>query len=105
MGCGRVGAAVTVALAKGGHSVAIIDKRAEAFEKLPPGFDARTIVGQGFDRTVLEEAGIREAEGFVAVSNGDNSTSSRPASPASTTRCPRSSPGSTIPGGPTSTSV
>src|SRR6478672_3695262 len=64
MGCGRVGAAVTVALAKGGHSVAIIDKRAEAFEKLPPGFDARTIVGQGFDRTVLEEAGIREAEGF-----------------------------------------
>jgi trk system potassium uptake protein TrkA len=73
MGCGRVGAAVTVALAKAGHSVAIIDKRAEAFEKLPPGFDARTIVGQGFDRTVLEEAGIREAEGFVAVSNGDNS--------------------------------
>jgi trk system potassium uptake protein len=73
MGCGRVGAAVTVSLAKAGHSVTIIDKRAEAFEKLPPGFDARTIVGLGFDRTVLEEAGINEAEGFVAVSNGDNS--------------------------------
>jgi trk system potassium uptake protein TrkA len=73
MGCGRVGAAITVSLAKGGHSVTIIDKRAEAFEKLPPGFEAQTIVGQGFDRSVLEEAGIREAEGFVAVSNGDNS--------------------------------
>jgi trk system potassium uptake protein TrkA len=73
MGCGRVGAAITVSLAKGGHSVAIIDRRPEAFEKLPPGFDARTIVGQGFDRMVLEEAGIREADGFVAVSNGDNS--------------------------------
>jgi len=73
MGCGRVGAATTVALAKRGHSVAIIDKRSEAFEKFPPGFTARTIVGPGFDRTVLEDAGIKEAGGFVAVSNGDNS--------------------------------
>jgi trk system potassium uptake protein TrkA len=73
MGCGRVGAATTIELAKRGHSVTIIDKRAEAFEKLPPGFDARTIVGLGFDRGVLEEAGIQDAEAFVAVSNGDNS--------------------------------
>ncbi len=73
MGCGRVGGALTVELAKGGHSVSIIDKRPEAFERLPPGFEARTIVGLGFDREVLEEAGIKEAEAFVAVSNGDNS--------------------------------
>src|SRR6266508_895913 len=73
MGCGRVGAAVTVELAKGGHSVSIIDKRPEAFERLPPGFEAKTIVGLGFDREVLEEAGIKEADAFVAVSNGDNS--------------------------------
>src|SRR5437867_5950131 len=73
MGCGRVGAALTVELAKGGHSVSIIDKRPEAFERLPPGFDAKTIVGLGFDREVLERAGIKEAGAFVAVSNGDNS--------------------------------
>jgi trk system potassium uptake protein TrkA len=73
MGCGRVGAALTVELAKAGHSVAIIDKRAEAFDKLPPGFEARTLVGLGFDRTILEEAGIGDAGAFVAVSNGDNS--------------------------------
>jgi trk system potassium uptake protein TrkA len=73
MGCGRVGGALTVELAKAGHSVAIIDRRPEAFDRLPPGFDARTIVGQGFDREVLEAAGIKEARGFVAVSNGDNS--------------------------------
>jgi trk system potassium uptake protein TrkA len=73
MGCGRVGAALTVQLAKGGHSVAIIDKRPEAFDKLPPGFEARTIVGLGFDRDVLVGAGIKEAGAFVAVSNGDNS--------------------------------
>ncbi len=73
MGCGRVGGALTVELAKAGHSVAIIDRRPEAFDRLPPGFEAKTIVGQGFDRDVLVEAGIKEANGFVAVSNGDNS--------------------------------
>jgi trk system potassium uptake protein TrkA len=73
MGCGRVGAALTVQLAKGGHSVTIIDKRHDAFDKLPPGFEARQIVGLGFDRDVLEDAGIKEAGAFVAVSNGDNS--------------------------------
>lgn len=73
MGCGRVGAELTVQLAKAGHSVAIIDKRKTAFDRLPPGFDARTIVGIGFDREVLVEAGIKEADAFIAVSNGDNS--------------------------------
>jgi trk/ktr system potassium uptake protein len=73
MGCGRVGAALTVELAKAGHTVAIIDKRGDAFDKLPPGFEAKRFVGLGFDREVLEEAGIKEADAFVAVSNGDNS--------------------------------
>ena len=73
MGCGRVGAALTVQLAKAGHSVAIIDKRAEAFDRLPPGFQAKTIIGLGFDREILEQAGIKDADAFVAVSSGDNS--------------------------------
>lgn len=73
MGCGRVGAELTVQLAKAGHSVAVIDKRRTAFDRLPPGFDAKTFVGIGFDREVLEEAGIKEADAFIAVSNGDNS--------------------------------
>ena len=73
MGCGRVGVATTVELCKRGHSVAIIDKSPSAFDKLPPGFEAQKIVGQGFDRTVLEQAGIKEAGAFVAVSSGDNS--------------------------------
>ncbi len=73
MGCGRVGAELTVQLSQQGHSVAIIDKRREAFDRLPPGFDAKTIVGIGFDREKLEAAGIKEAGAFIAVSNGDNS--------------------------------
>ena len=73
MGCGRVGAELTIQLAKAGHTVSIVDKRKEAFDRLPPGFEAKTIVGLGFDREVLEKAGIRDADAFIAVSNGDNS--------------------------------
>ena len=73
MGSGRVGIATSMALTHRGHSVAVIDKRAEAFDRLPPGFAARTIVGVGFDREVMEEAGIKQAGGFIAVSSGDNS--------------------------------
>jgi trk system potassium uptake protein len=73
MGCGRVGILLTQELAKRGHDVVVIDKNASAFHRLPPGFDARTVVGLGFDRDVLEEAGIKEADAFLAVSSGDNS--------------------------------
>jgi trk system potassium uptake protein TrkA len=72
MGCGRVGSELSINLMEGGHDVVVIDKKPSAFVKYPPG-DARTVVGLGFDRDVLEEAGIKEAEAFVAVSSGDNS--------------------------------
>ena len=73
MGCGRVGSELSHALGEAGHDVTVIDKRAEAFDRYPPGDHARRIVGLGFDRDVLEEAGIREADAFIAVSSGDNS--------------------------------
>jgi trk system potassium uptake protein TrkA len=73
MGCGRVGAEVTMQLSQAGHEVAIIDKRKEAFDRLPPEFKAKTLVGVGFDREILEDAGIKEADAFIAVSSGDNS--------------------------------
>ena len=72
-GCGRVGSEMTVALTRQGHSVAVIDKTGTAFDRLPPGFDGRTLVGLAFDKETLETAGIREAGAFVAVTNGDNS--------------------------------
>ncbi len=73
MGCGRVGSELSHALLDAGHEVTVIDKRADAFDRYPPGDQARKIVGLGFDRDVLEESGIREADAFIAVSSGDNS--------------------------------
>jgi trk/ktr system potassium uptake protein len=73
MGCGRVGSELALQLLDQNHEVAVIDKNPSAFVKYPPGTNAKTIVGLGFDRDVLEEAGIKEADAFVAVSSGDNS--------------------------------
>jgi len=72
MGCGRVGSELSNELVDDGHDVTVIDKNPEAFYRYPPG-DATTVVGLGFDRDVLEEAGIKDADAFVAVSSGDNS--------------------------------
>ena len=73
MGCGRVGSMLATGLEKRGHSVAVIDSNAEAFRRLGEGFKGVTVEGVGFDREVLEAAGIRKAGGFAAVSSGDNS--------------------------------
>jgi len=73
MGCGRVGSSLATALEAAGHSVAIIDQSKEAFRRLGADFKGRTILGVGFDRDTLLEAGIDGADAFAAVSNGDNS--------------------------------
>lgn len=73
MGCGRVGSAVATTLARLGHEVAVIDRDKSAFLRLGPDFPGRTVLGMGFDRDVLIEAGIERADAFAAVSSGDNS--------------------------------
>jgi trk system potassium uptake protein TrkA len=73
MGCGRVGSALAKSLESAGHSVAIVDRDAGAFRRLPAEFVGQRVTGIGFDRDTLIEAGIEKAEAFAAVSSGDNS--------------------------------
>ncbi|MGZ4680959.1 MAG: potassium channel family protein [Acidimicrobiales bacterium] len=73
VGCGRVGSGLAATLESQGHTVAVIDRRAEAFRRLPPDFSGRTIVGVGFDRARLLDAGVEQAGALAAVTNGDNS--------------------------------
>jgi trk system potassium uptake protein TrkA len=56
-----------------GHSVVVIDKNPKAFERLRGGFTGRKMEGFAFDRHVLEEAGIENAEAFTSVTSGENS--------------------------------
>ena len=73
VGCGRVGSELAGTLEKSGHTVAVIDKNPNAFRRLPAGYAGQRIVGFGFDRDNLEEAGIERAGALAAVTNGDNS--------------------------------
>ena len=73
MGCGRVGSSLARSLEKRGHTVAVIDIDVDSFRRLGPDFAGKTVKGVGFDREVLLEAGIEDADGFAAVSSGDNS--------------------------------
>jgi trk system potassium uptake protein TrkA len=74
VGCGRVGSSISRRLIDDGHSVALVDTDAQAFEKrFPDGFPGTKVVGFGFDRDVLTQAGIDRAQAVAAVTSGDNS--------------------------------
>jgi len=60
-------------LSREGHEVAVIDKRASALQRLAMDWGGKGVVGFGFDRDALEEAGIAGADALAAVTNGDNS--------------------------------
>jgi trk system potassium uptake protein TrkA len=73
MGCGRVGSTLARSLEERDHTVAVIDSNADSFRRLGPSFGGRKVLGVGFDREVLHEAKIDQADAFAAVSSGDNS--------------------------------
>ena len=73
VGCGRVGSSLAQDLLASGHTVAIIDRKSEAFRRLPDDFAGIKVQGIGFDRDRLIEAGIEHAGALAAVTNGDNS--------------------------------
>ncbi len=72
LGCGRVGATLASMMGTAGHTVSVIDQSSDAFQRLGPEFQGTTFVGNGVDEDVLIRAGIREADAFAAVTNGDN---------------------------------
>ena len=72
LGCGRVGALLAMNLDRAGHDVSIIDASSDAFQRLESGFHGQQVVGNGVDEEILKRAGIKEAQAFVAVTNGDN---------------------------------
>ena len=72
LGCGRVGSTLATMLDRSGHTVAVIDQSSDFFQRLSPEFGGETIVGNGVDEDVMMRAGIKDADAFVAVTNGDN---------------------------------
>ena len=72
MGCGRVGEQLARLMIDEGHRVTVIDQDPNALARLGTEFKGRRVRGVGFDRDVLVEAGIQEADAFAATSSSDN---------------------------------
>lgn len=71
IGCGRLGINIAREMDQRGSEVVVIDKDALTFENLGKSFHGTTIVGIGFDRDILTQAGINMADALVAVTSSD----------------------------------
>lgn len=72
LGCGRVGAELARLLDLDGHTVTIVDQDPETFRRIAPGFQGTILAADGLDEETLRRAGIQEADGFIALTDGDN---------------------------------
>jgi len=70
VGGGQVGESIAADLA-GDHAVTIVDQRADRAEELAYAHDVLTVTGDGTDVTVLEEAGIEDADMVIASTDDD----------------------------------
>src|SRR5256886_12199969 len=78
VGCGRVGSQIAADMDHAGHEVVIVDRDPNAFSRastrgvLTREFKGDQVVGNGTDVDILRRAGVEHADGFVAVTEGDN---------------------------------
>lgn len=72
VGCGRVGSTLAKLLVADKHDVTVVDETPSAFKRLGTRFPGAVEVGTGIDYDVLKRAGAERADGFVAVTDGDN---------------------------------
>ncbi len=71
VGCGRVGSTLVEQLSAEGHDITIIDKNAAKVAELTDLYDIMGIVGNGASFGVQIEAGIKEANLIIAVTESD----------------------------------
>jgi trk system potassium uptake protein len=79
IGAGRVGSSVARKALADGHTVSVLDEDPLSHERLDAGLatsweeaGGRFTVGQGIEVDALKEAGIDEADVFIASTDGDN---------------------------------
>ncbi|MCH8190403.1 MAG: TrkA family potassium uptake protein [Chloroflexi bacterium] len=72
MGCGRVGSRLATIMDAEGHRLTVVDVNPAAFSRLSSSYGGETVVGDATDEDVQREAGVVDADVFVAVTQGDN---------------------------------
>ncbi|MBQ9768502.1 MAG: NAD-binding protein, partial [Lachnospiraceae bacterium] len=70
-GCGRVGYALAQQLNDEGHELTLIDNSAERLQPALSNLDLQGVVGNASSFLTLQEADIKHADLFIAVTNQD----------------------------------
>ena len=73
VGGGKVGTALARQLSEEDHNVTIVDTNKARVEHLTESYDVLGIVGNGSSIATLAEAGIEDADVFIAVTGSDDS--------------------------------
>lgn len=71
IGAGEVGFHIASRLAFENKDVVVVDKNAAAVRRITDSIDVQVVVGSGSSPVVLEEAGLKEAEILLAVTDSD----------------------------------
>jgi trk system potassium uptake protein TrkA len=71
IGAGEVGFHIARRLCEENKNVVVVDKRAASIKRVAEQLDVQTITGSGSNPAVLEEAGLKEAEILLAVTDSD----------------------------------
>ena len=71
-GCSSSASIIGRELSINNLDVVIIDKNKEAFKKLSIDFTGKTVIGDVLEQEVLHEAGIENADIFLALTGDDN---------------------------------
>jgi trk system potassium uptake protein TrkA len=71
VGGGKVGVTLVEQLAQEGHDITIIDQNAKVVESITNTYDAMGVIGNGASYSTQMEAGIENADLFIAVTNSD----------------------------------
>ena len=70
-GAGKVGKVLLHQLAAEGHALTVIDRDSRVLENLVVKYDALGVQGNCASKAVLEQAGVRDADLVIAVTNAD----------------------------------
>ncbi|MBQ7147388.1 MAG: Trk system potassium transporter TrkA [Pseudobutyrivibrio sp.] len=71
VGCGKVGRTLVDRLSKEGHDIVVIDQKQERIDNLTNLYDIMGIQGNGASYSIQLEAGIKDADLIIAVTNSD----------------------------------
>lgn len=71
VGGGKVGTALARQLSEEGHNVTVVDTNKARVESIGEAYDVMSLQGNGSSITTLSEAGVAEADVFIAVTGSD----------------------------------